>query len=149
MVVQTGQGTDAKSVEINVGGSLGDAFGSFMRMSKNNSIGIAETENTQNLASQDGILSKAFCREFVIPAGRTVKVRNAFIGLATAHYSPATGMTIIQQESSCSSATVSFVPQAGKDYEAVSYKNGNSCSVMVFEIQTIGGSTMLVPIQVK
>lgn len=148
MEVQTGLGTDSKSVTVNVGGGLGDAFGSMLSMAKNESIGIAETENTRNLASQNGILSKDFYREFVIPAGKPVKVRNAFIGLASITHMPAVG-TIIHRQGSCVSGTVSFIPQAGKDYEVGSYKNGNSCLVIVFDIQTVEGKTTLVPIQVQ
>lgn len=149
MIVQTGQDTDSKSVTVNVGGGAGDAFGSMLGMVKNESIGIAKTENTRNLASQNGILSKAFYREFVIPAGKPVKIRTAFIGLANVNQMPAVGTAINYNQGSCVSDTVSFIPQAGKDYEVGSYKNGNSCSVIVFNIQTVKGKTALVPIQVQ
>ena len=148
MVVQIGKDTDAKSVEVNVGGGLGDAFGSLLLMSKNESIGIAETESTRNLASKNGILSKAFYREFVIPAGKQVKVRNAFIGLTSVNSNPVTGRTIVQSQSNCTSDTVFFTPQAGKDYE-VGFINGKTCTAMVFEVQTIEGETTLVPIQAQ
>ena len=148
MVVQIGQGADAKSVEVNVGGGLGDAFGSLLRMSKNESIGIAETESTRNLASRDGILSKAFYREFVIPAGKRVEVRNAFIGLTNVDSNPATGRTIVQWQGNCTSDTVFFTPQAGKDYE-VGFIDAKTCTAMVFEVQTIGGETTLAPIQAQ
>jgi hypothetical protein len=148
MEVQMGQGADAKPVQITVGGSFGDAFGSFLRVTKNESIGIAETENTRNLAARNGILSKAFYREFVIPAGRPVKVRNSFIGL-TSVTPLAGGGSITQQQGSCSSGTVSFVPQAGKDYEVGFYKFAGACSVVVFDIQTVDGKTTLVPLPVE
>jgi len=148
MVVQIGLGADAKSVEVNVGGGLGDAFGSFLRMSKNESIGMAETESTRNLASRDGILSKAFYREFVIPAGKQVEVRNAFIGLTNVGSNPATGRTTVQRQGNCASDTVFFTPQAGKDYE-VGFIDAKTCTAMVFEVQTIGGETTLVPIQTQ
>lgn len=148
MIVQIGQGGDAKTEEINVGGGAGDAFGSLLGMSKNDSIGIPATENTQNLAAHNGILSKAFYREFVIPAGKPVKVNNAYIGLAS--IAPlAQGGTLYSHEGDCSSNTVSFTPQAGHDYEVGSYLNGNGCSVIVFNIKNTDGKVSLIPIQAQ
>jgi hypothetical protein len=149
MVVQIGQGADARSVKVNVGGGLGDAFGSLLLMSKNKSIGIAETESTRNLASRDGILSKAFYREFVIPAGKQVEVNNAFIGMSNVISDPVTGRTVSHQwQRNCISDTVFFTPHAGKDYE-VGFINGKTCTAAVFEVQTIEGEVTLVPIQVQ
>lgn len=145
MTVQSGQGADAKSVEINVGGGIGDAFGSMLGMSKNDGIGIPQTESTRSLADQNGILSKAFYREFVIPANKSVQVNNAYIGLATA--APALGPGWVYQEGSCTSKKVSFVPRAGKDYEVDSYKTGNGCYVVVFEVRVSDGKTALVPVK--
>ncbi|MDR0735380.1 MAG: hypothetical protein LBF51_00870 [Zoogloeaceae bacterium] len=69
--------------EINVGGGLGDAFRSFAGSAANEGLGIPETGTTRQLSQRDGILSKAFYREFIIPAGKPVHVRAAFIGLTT------------------------------------------------------------------
>lgn len=149
MIVQIGRGNDVKTEEINVGGGAGDAFSSMLGISKNNSIGIPGTENTKNLANQNGILSKAFYREFVIPANRPVKVENAYIGLANITPMSAQGGSHYYQEGSCTSNMVSFVPQAGKDYEVGSYLTRNGCSVMVFEIQKDGEKTMLIPIKLN
>lgn len=148
MFVQIGQGNDAKTEKINVGGSLGDAFGSMLGMSKNDSIGIPATENTKNLASQNGILSKAVYREFVIPAGKPVKVEGTYIGLT--NITPlAQGGALYYHEGDCSSNTVSFTPQAGQDYEVGSYLDGNGCSVVVFNIKTTDGKVSLIPIQTQ
>ncbi len=146
MKVETAQG---KTVEVNVGGGAADAFGSLLGTVKSNSIGIIETENTQNLQQGSGILSKVFYREFVIPAGREVHVRNAYIGLSSVTHNPGNGMTTLYKEGSCSSQTLSFVPEAGKDYEVGSYKNGSQCSVMVFEIKNQQGKAILTPVKIK
>ncbi|MEG1768947.1 MAG: hypothetical protein RR311_10805 [Comamonas sp.] len=144
MTVQTGHGANGRVVKYSVGGNIADAFDHFICVGKNESVGIAETENTRNIKSGDGILSKAFYREFVIPAGRPVEVENAFVGLTAL---PFAGKGVVQSQGSCSSAKVRFTPEAGRDYEVCTYRSGNSCTVMVFEIQTLAGAATLVPIQ--
>ncbi|WP_051094350.1 hypothetical protein [Bordetella sp. FB-8] len=148
MTVQIGQGSDAKTEKVNVGGGIGDAFGSLLGMSKNDSIGIPATANTQNLSAQNGILSKAFYREFVIPAGKPVKVNNAYIGLGSITQL-AQGGTLYFHEGDCASNVVRFTPQAGHDYEVGSYLNSNGCSVVIFNIKTTNGKVSLVPIQTQ
>jgi hypothetical protein len=143
MEVQIDPNAGVKPLKVHVGGSLGDAFGSLVGVSKNDSIGMAETENTRNLASRDGLASKAFYREFVIPADKRVCVYNAFIPVSSV---ATPGGTVNYQRSNCSSGTICFIPQAGKDYEVGFNKNGDTCSVSVFNIQTIEGKTMLVPL---
>ena len=144
MTVQTGQGGKGKVVKYSVGGNIADAFDYFICMGKNESIGIAETENARSIKSGEGILSKAFYREFVIPAGRPVEVENAFVGLTAL---PFAAKGVVQSQGSCESAKVRFTPEAGRDYEVCTYRSGNSCTVMVFEIQTLAGAATLVPIQ--
>lgn len=144
MVMQTGQGAQARAVEVNVGGGLGDAFGSMVGAVKSEGIGIAQTDNTRSLQARSGALSKAFYREFVIPAGKPVQVSNAFVGLTHVHSMP--GAQMVHRQRSCTSNRVSFVPRAGKDYEVGTYKDGNACTVIVFEVQTLAGKTTLVPV---
>lgn len=145
MRVEISQG---KTVEVNIGGGAGDAFSSFLGTTKNESIGIGETENTKNIKQSGGLLSKVFYREFVVPAGREVQVRNAIIGLTNFHRSPEGTVTMVQRQPSCSSQIISFVPEPGKDYEVGSYKNGRQCSVMVFEIPNQQGSVLKSPIDI-
>lgn len=144
MTVEVSQG---KTIEVTVGGSTGDVFSSFLGTTKNESIGISETENTKSIQQSGNLLSKVFYREFVIPAGREVQVRNEFNGLANFHYSPDGSITMTQKPESCSSQIVSFVPEPGKDYEVGSYKNGRQCSVMVFEIRNQQGTALSSPIE--
>ncbi|MBP6345792.1 hypothetical protein AB8Q18_10390 [Neisseriaceae bacterium CLB008] len=138
----------AKPIKISVGGTMGEAFSSFLRVVKNQSLGMAATEHTRNLQQRDGILSKAFYREFVIPAGRPVKINNAFIGLSNVHNNQVTGMRQVTRESSCRSQDITFTPQAGKDYEVTTYADGHRCVVQVFEL--VGGGdgieAVLVPV---
>ena len=130
-----------KGDKINVGGGLGDAFGSFIGSAKNKSIGIPETETTRHLSEQNGILSKAMYKEFVIPANKPVNVQAAYIGLTTTATS--VQEKTIAYEGSCHSDTVSFVPQAGHDYEVISLKQGSNCGVAVAEVISAGSSTSL------
>ncbi|MFA4914626.1 MAG: hypothetical protein WC590_13415 [Burkholderiaceae bacterium] len=147
--IMTVEVSPGKTVEVNVGGGAGDAFGSLLGTVKSESIGISDTQNTENLQQGRGILSKVFYREFVIPAGRQVQVKNAFIGLTNVTPNPGAGITTIHKQGSCQSQVVSFVPQAGKDYEVGSYKTGAQCSVMVFEIQQQQGKTVLKPVEIQ
>ena len=130
-----------KGEKVNVGGGLGDAFGSFVGTAKNKSIGIPETETTRHLAEQNGILSKALYKEFVIPSNKSVNVQAAYIGLTTVA-TDAQGKTILY-EGSCSSGAVSFVPQAGRDYEVISLKQGANCGVAVAEVVSSGTAATL------
>ena len=125
-----------KTQRINVGGSMGDAFSSFTRTASNHSLGIAPSETTRQLARQDGILSKALYREFAIPAGKPVNLRAAYVGLTTTYSTPAHIVTM--REGSCRSASASFVPQAGHDYEVVSLQHGRQCGISVFDLTDVG-----------
>lgn len=146
MTVEVSQG---ETVEVNVGGSMGDAFSSFFGTVKNESIGISETENTKNIQQNSNLLSKVFYREFVIPAGRELQVRNSSITLGNFFHNPDGSIKRIENQERCSSQIVSFVPEPGKDYEVGSYRNGRECSVMVFEIRNQEGTTLLSPIKIN
>lgn len=148
MVVQTGRASEDSTLKVNVGGgSLADVLGSMLGAVRNEGIGIAETENTRNLKKRNSIFSKAYYREFVIPGGKPLQLENAFSGMACAATNFSAVQFIFRQRSGASHA-VSFIPQAGKDYEVSTYKNGESCTVMVYEIQGRRGGTRLVPVPV-
>ena len=112
--------TNRKGTKIGVGGSLGDAFGSLVGASSSQSMGIPETEISKNVGKMNGIASRAFFREFAVPAGKPVNAQTFYIGLTNTLHTPT--HTIIQYEGSCSSNIASFVPQAGHDYEIVGSK---------------------------
>jgi hypothetical protein len=128
--------------EINVGGTLGDAFGSLLALAKNLSLGMPQTQATLAISEQDGILSKAIYKEFAIPANKPVNIRSAFIGLTTTLETGAYRATYY--EGDCTSDTISFIPQAGKDYEVISlYKNRACKAILVFEVNEINNLVQL------
>lgn len=126
--------TRAKGTKINVGGGASDAFKSFTGTASNQSIGIPETYASQNLKSMNGILSKAFFKEFVIKAGEPVNVTGALIG--TSVETPSQIMFV----KGCSS-TVAFVPQAGRDYEVLGNQTNRQCDILIKEIVVKNGQT--------
>ena len=121
--------------KVNVGGSLGDAFGSFAGTARSRSLGIAETEHSKNIGQMNGILSRAFFREYAVPAGKAVNVQAAYIGLR--NVMEGATETVIQHEGSCNTRMASFVPQAGHDYEVIGL-SGRRCAVAVYEVGTQG-----------
>ncbi len=72
--------TAPKGKKVNVGGGIGDAFKSFTGIASNQSLGIPETQSTNSLKAMNGILSKAFYKEFSVTAGQPVNVSGALIG---------------------------------------------------------------------
>ena len=99
------------------------------------SLGIAETEHSKNIGQMNGILSRAFFREYAVPAGKAVNVQAAYIGLRNAMEGATE--TVIQHEGSCNTRMASFVPQAGHDYEVIGL-SGRRCAVAVYEVGTQG-----------
>ncbi|MDQ8936177.1 hypothetical protein [Acinetobacter rudis] len=127
-----------KKIKINVGGGLGDAFSSMVGSVKNSHIGIAQTQTSLHFQDQNGLLSKAFYQEFVIPAATAVSVRNGFIGLTNISASPQ--QTTVQYQGSCRGAEMTFFPKAGKDYEVVANRKGAACGVSIFEVDRSGNT---------
>ena len=134
--------TQPKGNKINVGGGLGDAFGSFTRTIKNTTLGMAATPATQSLSQRNGILSKAFYKELIVPAGLPLNAKAHFIGLSTTNiYQTDSGSSITTYrytltEKSTSSKGVSFVPQAGHDYEILSLREQGKEYLIVTDITT-------------
>ncbi|MHA3060840.1 hypothetical protein ACX1N5_10515 [Acinetobacter sp. ANC 4636] len=129
---------NGKSEKINVGGEAGDAFSSLIGTVKNQSIGIAQTTMSENLKAHNGILSKAFFKEFVIPAGTPISIHNSFIGLS--NVLPTTNMTLVQYEGSCTSSGLTFIAKAGKDYEAIPSQKSSACGLVLLEIDSHGNT---------
>ena len=124
-----------KGQKFSTGGSLGEAFGSMAGTVKSQSIGIASTENSKQLGERNGLLSRAFFREFVIPAGKVANVQTFYVGLTNVNNTPTHVTTM--REGSCQSKKGSFVPQAGKDYEVIGI-DGRACGVAVYEVSSQG-----------
>lgn len=126
--------------KVNVGGSLGDALGSFSGTAKSRSLGIAATVYSQNIGQMNGILSRVIFREFVVPAGTTVNVQASYIGLRNVSEAPVSANMLRRTtltEGSCNTRMASFVPQAGHDYEVIGLP-GRRCAVAVYEVGTQG-----------
>lgn len=83
---------NGKVHRVNVGGDLDTAFASLMWLKRNESIGMTESEFSRNPSALSGVISKAYFKEFIIPAGVEVQVNNHIDELV-------------------------FIPKAGKDYE--------------------------------
>ena len=132
---------DGKKVKINVGGQAGDAFSSLVGTVKNQSIGIAQTDMSNNMKDYNGVLSKIFYKEFVIPAGKPVSIKNSFIGLTNVSQSPTS--STVQYQGSCTSAGLTFTPKAGKDYEAVPKNDSSSCGLVILEVDQKGNTAKI------
>lgn len=119
--------TAPKGQKINVGGGFGDVFKSFTGADANKSLGMPETQSSKNLKEMNGILSKAFYKEYAVTAGKPINVTGALIG--TTLETPSQTLYV----KGCSS-TVSFLPQAGHDYEVLGQMQGRKCTVVVKEV---------------
>ncbi|OAM28362.1 MULTISPECIES: hypothetical protein [Eikenella] len=122
--------------KVNVGGSLGDALGSFAGTVKSRSLGMPETAHSKSIGQMNGVLSRAFFREYAVPAGKAVNVQAAYIGLRNMP-EPTMQHITIQNEGSCNTRMASFVPQAGRDYEVIGL-SGRRCAVSVYEVGAQG-----------
>jgi hypothetical protein len=126
-----------------VSGGVGDAFSSFFGTAKNVSIGMKETPNTTNIAKRNGMMSKAYFREYQIPANQPLTLKMAFQNAPSVPYSHVVSSSGGRQEIvsgttgtlTCSKLGGSFTPEAGKDYEVALDVHGGYCNAVVREIQ--------------
>jgi hypothetical protein len=94
----------------------------------------------------DGIASKAYFREYAIPAEAPTSLRlgfrdvSSFYTIGDVNYSNA--------NPSCSGA-ISFTPAAGKDYEVGFAWQGGVCHLSVNEVVADGTEVRLVPVRVE
>lgn len=128
---------NGKTEKITVGGSLGQAFGSMLGAKGNESIGMPETELSKNPSSHSKLLSGIFFKEFIIPAGKEVKVTNSINSLTNIaeHSTLTTKTTTITTLKGCNGKVVTFIAEAGKDYEVVPISSSRECGVTVYEIK--------------
>lgn len=107
--------------------SLGSTFG----IAGNTSIGMPETETSRTVSDRSKMASKAYFVEQEVSAGAPVTVDYAF-------GSPASGQ-------SCSRINVSFIPEAGADYEVRMDVGGRFCRLIVNRILP-GGALLPEPL---
>ncbi|MET3130962.1 hypothetical protein AAKU55_001220 [Oxalobacteraceae bacterium GrIS 1.11] len=128
-----------------VSGGLASAFSSFVGKASNLSLGIAETDNTRNLSKKDGIFSKAYFREYVIPAEKPSSMRMGFQDVSSFYVG--NGIHYNSVNPSCRGA-ISFTPVAGADYEAAFAWEGKECRLSVNQVLSVEGKSELVPVPV-
>lgn len=138
---------NAKGTKINIGGGLGDAFSSFVGVAKNTSLGLAETPASHSIKNRNGILSKAFYKELVVPAGLPLNAYAAYIDLGVSYSNTVvsaqssssvtyTTYTYSRAPNSSTSKVISFVPEAGHDYEVLSLGSPRNEYIVVTDITT-------------
>lgn len=123
-----------KTEKVTIGGGLGQAFSSMIGTKDNESIGIPESELSKNPEVLDGIISSAFFKEFIIPANSEITVNNSIMGTQHRHNDTVFNRTVVFNFKGCSGQEVTFIPQAGKDYEVAPIGLTKGCGVTVYEI---------------
>jgi hypothetical protein len=126
-------------------GSMSAAFGSFIGQVSNESLGIPDTETSLNLSDKSLLLSKAYFREYEIPAGKPSSLRLGFQNVSSFYVM--NGVSHETRGSSCS-GDISFTPRAGADYEASFSWEGRLCRTGVNEVVVKDGKTELIPVPV-
>jgi hypothetical protein len=120
---------------ITVSGGLGDAFASFVGTASDKSIGMPATPNSANRSKRNGILSKAFFREYVIASRQPITVTSGFAS------NPGTNDYV-----ECKRIATTFTPEAGKDYEVTLEITPSLCMQVINEIHTTPDGMTLQPV---
>ena len=130
-------------------GGFGSAFGSFIGKVSNTSLGIAETDTTRYLSNKDGMLSKAYYREYVIPANKPSTLSMRYQDITTFYHVRGTSYiyTYSHTPPSCG-GSITFTPEAGQDYEVGFRWAEKACFLSVNHVVTKDGKTELVPVPV-
>ncbi|MDO5686563.1 MAG: hypothetical protein Q4G42_04130 [Neisseria sp.] len=129
---------NGSSEKITVGGGMGQAFGSMLGVKGNESIGMPDSPLSSDPSGHSKLLSRAFFKEFIVPAGSKVTVNNSIHNLHGAHAAAAqaNGMIVRYNGSSvtCESEKIVFTPAAGKDYEVAPVSTDRRCGVTLFQL---------------
>jgi hypothetical protein len=128
-----------------VSGGFSSAFGSFLGAVSNTSLGIADTDTTRNLSRKDGMFSKAYFREYVIPADKPSTLGMGFQDVSSFYV--ANGVRYETVGRSCHGA-ITFTPRAGEDYEAAFAWDDEVCLLAVNRVIVKDGKTELIPVPV-
>ena len=135
---------------IKVSGGMGSAFGSMLGLSSNTSIGIPETYSTQHLKEKSGILSKAYFREYEIPANQPSTVTLGFQN-PSALYNLNGKVKVLPNSGSSCNGDVSFIAKPNTDYEAGFAWSNQYCQLTISEVVKKGEGQLadLIPIEVQ
>lgn len=126
-------------------GGMSSAFGSLIGSVSNTSLGIPETETSKNLSRKDGIFSKAYFREYEVPADKASSLRIGFQDVSPFYV--VNGINYETVSPSCS-GDITFTPRAGEDYEAAFSWEGKRCSISINRVIAKDGKTELVPVPI-
>ncbi|OEZ66502.1 hypothetical protein JAB5_55430 [Janthinobacterium sp. HH103] len=126
-------------------GGMSSAFGSLIGSVSNTSLGIPETETSKNLSRKDGIFSKAYFREYEVPADKPSSLRIGFQDVSPFYV--VNGINYETVSPSCS-GDITFTPRAGEDYEAAFSWEGKRCSISINRVIAKDGKTELVPVPI-
>jgi len=128
---------DGKKEKVTIGGGLGQAFSSMVGAKSNESIGMPATELSKDPSAHSKFLSGIFFKEFVIPANSKVTVQNEIIPLdhSHTHYTTTEKITTIIKGKICKGNMISFIPEAGKNYEVAPISSDRECGVSLYEIK--------------
>lgn len=112
-------------------------FGGVFGSKKNISLGMPTTPNVTNIKERNGILAKAYFREYAISAGEPIAIH--------ASYNESTG----RRSWSCKDFGASFVPEKGQDYEVTLDLSQQSCQLNISKINVANGDVNLTPVVAK
>lgn len=112
-------------------------FGGVFSSKKNISLGIAETPNVVNLKQRDGILARAFYREYSVNAGEPLTISASFND-GTDHISYR-----------CGPLDGYFIPEAGRDYEVALDIGNKICRLNVTQIDSTEAEVRLLPVELS
>ena len=105
------------------------------------------TELSKDPSAHSKFLSGIFFKEFVIPANSEVTVQNEIIPLdhSHTHYTTTEKITTIIKRKSCKGNMISFIPEAGKNYEVAPISSDRECGVSLYEIKIKYKNTVSLP----
>lgn len=121
--------TNRGAVSVSKSG-FGGAFGN----KDNIVIGMPSTPNAVNLKQRDGILARAFYREYEVKAGEPVTVLSS--------YTETTGV----MSYSCKQIASTFIPENQQDYEISLDLTQNGCQLTINKIVPSNGTIQLLPV---
>lgn len=134
-------GGDAES-ETPSSSGFGGAFGS----KKNISLGMPVTPNVTNLKQRNGILAKAFYREYAITAGEPIAIHASYYETtgSSPYFTSPNGIS-----RGCDDFGVSFVPEKGQDYEVALDLSRQYCHLTISKISETSDGVALAPVELK
>lgn len=109
---------------ITVSGGISQSFSSMLGGVESESLGIPETKTTKNISQRNGILSKAYYKEYELEANKPVIIRMIFSDVSGWH---------------CKKPFyLSFTPKLNKDYEGHLDLHDGICEAVINEVASDG-----------